>query len=94
MNQSAITMLQKTIELMTKETCIDLMPEMIPPLLTVNSNKFYLLFFFSFKKKFFLKKTQGVGCEFPQYDGYCQCKCMRTRKNFIMPHSFERYTCM
>jgi CLIP-associating protein 1/2 len=48
MNQSAITMLQKTIELMTKETCIDLMPEMIPPLLTVNSNKSCLLFCFFF----------------------------------------------
>ncbi|CAF3454869.1 unnamed protein product [Rotaria socialis] len=35
MNQSAIAMLQKTIELMNKETCIELMPEMIPPLLTV-----------------------------------------------------------
>ncbi|CAF3437384.1 unnamed protein product [Rotaria socialis] len=34
MNQSAIAMLQKTIELMNKETCIELMPEMIPPLLT------------------------------------------------------------
>jgi hypothetical protein len=36
MNQSAITMLQKTIELMNKDTCTELMPEMIPPLLTVN----------------------------------------------------------
>ena len=36
MNQSAITMLQKTIEFMNKETCLDLMPEMIPSLLTVN----------------------------------------------------------
>jgi CLIP-associating protein 1/2 len=34
MNQSAIAMLQKTIELMNKETCTELMPEMIPPLLT------------------------------------------------------------
>ncbi|CAF2342440.1 unnamed protein product [Rotaria sp. Silwood2] len=34
MNQSAITMLQKTIELMNKDTCTELMPEMIPPLLT------------------------------------------------------------
>ncbi|CAF1131653.1 unnamed protein product [Adineta steineri] len=34
MNQSAITMLQKTIELMNKDICIDLLPEMIPPLLT------------------------------------------------------------
>lgn len=36
MNQSAITMLQKTIEFMNKETCLELMPEMIQPLLTVN----------------------------------------------------------
>jgi hypothetical protein len=36
MNQSAIAMLQKTIELMNKDTCTELMPEMIPPLLTVN----------------------------------------------------------
>lgn len=43
MNQSAIMMLQKTIELMNKDTCIDLMPEMIPPLLTVN--KFDSTFF-------------------------------------------------
>ncbi|CAF1338152.1 unnamed protein product [Rotaria magnacalcarata] len=35
MNQSAIAMLQKTIELMNKETCTELMPEMIPALLTV-----------------------------------------------------------
>ncbi|CAF0958381.1 unnamed protein product [Rotaria sordida] len=35
MNQSAITMLQKTIEFMNKDTCLDLMPEMIPSLLTV-----------------------------------------------------------
>ncbi|CAF1218202.1 unnamed protein product, partial [Adineta ricciae] len=34
MNQSAITMLQKTIELMNKDICIELMPEIIPPLLT------------------------------------------------------------
>ncbi|CAF4653750.1 unnamed protein product [Rotaria sp. Silwood1] len=34
MNQSAIAMLQKTIELMNKDTCTELMPEMIPPLLT------------------------------------------------------------
>jgi hypothetical protein len=38
MNQSAIAMLQKTIELMNKETCTELMPEMIPPLLTVSLN--------------------------------------------------------
>jgi hypothetical protein len=36
MNQSAITMLQKTIELMDKDVCLDLMPEIIPSLLTVN----------------------------------------------------------
>jgi hypothetical protein len=35
MNQSAIAMLQKTIELMNKDICTELMPEMIPPLLTV-----------------------------------------------------------
>ncbi|CAF0866930.1 unnamed protein product [Adineta steineri] len=34
MNQSAIAMLQKTIELMNKDICTELMPEMIPPLLT------------------------------------------------------------
>ncbi|CAF0975378.1 unnamed protein product [Rotaria sp. Silwood1] len=39
MNQSAITMLQKTIELMNKDTCLDLMPEMIPPLLTSWDNE-------------------------------------------------------
>lgn len=37
MNQSAIAMLQKTIELMKKETCAELMSEMIPPLLTVSA---------------------------------------------------------
>ena len=36
MNQSAISMLQKSIELMDKDTCTDLMPEMIPPLLSVS----------------------------------------------------------
>ena len=36
MNQSAIAMLQKTIEFMNKETCLELMPEMISPLLTVS----------------------------------------------------------
>ncbi len=41
MNQSAIAMLQKTIELMNKDTCTELMPEMIPPLLTVNLFFFY-----------------------------------------------------
>ncbi len=41
MNQSAITMLQKTIELMNKETCTDLMPEIIPTLLTVNKISFF-----------------------------------------------------
>jgi hypothetical protein len=45
MNQSAITMLQKTIELMNKETCTDLMAEMVPPLLTVNKNFQLILFF-------------------------------------------------
>ncbi|CAF0724124.1 unnamed protein product [Didymodactylos carnosus] len=35
MNQAAITMLQKTIELMNKDVCARLMPEMIPPLLAV-----------------------------------------------------------
>lgn len=45
MNQSAIAMLQKTIELMNKDTCIELMPEMIPSLLTVS---FLRLFFISF----------------------------------------------
>lgn len=40
MNQSAIGMLQKTIELMNMETCIDLLPDMIPPLLTVNTRHF------------------------------------------------------
>jgi hypothetical protein len=44
MNQSAITMLQKTIELMNKDTCIDLMPEMIPPLLTVNKTEYIFWF--------------------------------------------------
>ncbi|UJR21229.1 hypothetical protein I4U23_024325 [Adineta vaga] len=39
MNQSAIAMLQKTIELMNKEICIELMPEMIPPLLTSWDNE-------------------------------------------------------
>jgi len=34
MNQSAITMLQKTIEFMNKDICTELMPEMIPSLLT------------------------------------------------------------
>ena len=58
MNQSAIAMLQKTIELMTKETCTELMSEMIPPLLTVSLNRrmnsfifeclFALIFFFLF----------------------------------------------
>ena len=46
MNQSAITMLQKTIELMNKETCTDLMPEMVPPLLTVNKIFQLILLFF------------------------------------------------
>jgi hypothetical protein len=36
MNQSAITMLQKTIEFMSKEACAELMPEIIPSLLTVS----------------------------------------------------------
>lgn len=36
MNQSAIAMLQKTIEFMNKDTCTALMPEMVPSLLTVN----------------------------------------------------------
>lgn len=36
MNQSAITMLQKTIEFMNKDVCTELMPEMIPSLLTVS----------------------------------------------------------
>lgn len=36
MNQSAIAMLQKTIELMNKDTCTTLMPEIIPSLLTVS----------------------------------------------------------
>lgn len=35
MNQSAIAMLQKAIEFMNKETCTELMDEMISPLLTV-----------------------------------------------------------
>ncbi|CAF4264550.1 unnamed protein product, partial [Rotaria sordida] len=39
MNQSAITMLQKTIEFMNKDTCLDLMPEMIPSLLTSWDNE-------------------------------------------------------
>ncbi|CAF2411295.1 unnamed protein product [Rotaria sp. Silwood2] len=39
MNQSAITMLQKTIEFMNKDICLDLMPEMIPPLLTSWDNE-------------------------------------------------------
>jgi len=43
MNQAAIAMLQKTIELMNKDTCTELMPEMIPPLLTVNFSSFFLL---------------------------------------------------
>ncbi|CAF2090997.1 unnamed protein product [Rotaria magnacalcarata] len=34
MNQSAIAMLQKAIEFMNKEACLDLMSEMIPPLLS------------------------------------------------------------
>ncbi|CAM4751887.1 unnamed protein product [Rotaria magnacalcarata] len=38
MNQSAIAMLQKAIEFMNKEACLDLMSEMIPPLLSVNLN--------------------------------------------------------
>lgn len=46
MNQSAITMLQKTIELMDKDLCLDLMPEMIPPLLTVNRFEFFYFFVF------------------------------------------------
>ncbi len=32
-----MSMLQKTIELMKKETCTELMPEMIPALLTVSA---------------------------------------------------------
>ncbi len=54
MNQSAIAMLQKTIELMSKETCIDLMPEMIPPLLTVNFLKNFFLLFVSHLKKSYI----------------------------------------
>ena len=41
MNQSAISMLQKSIELMTKETCTELMPDMIAPLLTVRRLRFF-----------------------------------------------------
>jgi hypothetical protein len=41
MNQSAIAMLQKTVELMNKDICTELIPEMIPPLLTV-SNIFFI----------------------------------------------------
>ena len=40
MNQSAIAMLQKTIEFMSKDSCTELMPEMIPPLLTVSKTRF------------------------------------------------------
>lgn len=51
MNQSAIAMLQKTIELMNTETCTELMPEMIPSLLSVN----FLLFFFKINSKNYIK---------------------------------------
>jgi hypothetical protein len=54
MNQSAIAMLQKTIELMNKDTCIELMPEMIPPLLTVN----FLFCFFSFFLRYLILNTR------------------------------------
>jgi hypothetical protein len=63
MNQSAIIMLQKTIELMNKETCIDLMPEMIPTLLTVNKIKFLLFFFFYIKN--FPSKYKRFGMQIP-----------------------------
>ena len=39
MNQSAIAMLQKSIEFMNKDICTELMPEMIPSLLTVRIDK-------------------------------------------------------
>jgi hypothetical protein len=54
MNQSAIAMLQKTIELMNKDTCTELMPEMIPPLLTVN------LFFFTVRIEFSLYSSSNT----------------------------------
>ncbi len=74
MNQSAITMLQKTIELMDKETCIDLMPEIVPSLLTVIKLNFFRFFVLYLKKKLFKK---GVGFSFSQSYWYRQCKCMR-----------------
>ena len=58
MNQSAITMLQKTIEFMSKETCIDLMSELITPLITVK----ILTIVFLFERESFPK---GVGHKFP-----------------------------
>jgi hypothetical protein len=61
MNQSAIAMLQKTIELMNKDTCTDLMSEMVPPLLTVNKFFNHFLSFYLIKKNF----PKGMGCKFP-----------------------------
>lgn len=54
MNQSAIAMLQKTIEFMSKETCIELMPEMIPPLLMVSRFLFSFIIIYSIN---YLTKT-------------------------------------
>jgi hypothetical protein len=36
MNQAAIAMLQKAIEFMAKDLCMEIIPEIITPLLTVN----------------------------------------------------------
>lgn len=50
MNQSAITMLQKTIEFMNKDICTELMPEMIPSLLTVSRILLKSIFVFSIQR--------------------------------------------
>ncbi|CAF0978802.1 unnamed protein product [Didymodactylos carnosus] len=56
MNQAAITMLQKTIELMNKDVCARLMPEMIPPLLAVSLNVKRCQLFEMFKENKFINQ--------------------------------------
>jgi hypothetical protein len=60
MNQSAIAMLQKTIELMNKDTCIELMPEMIPPLLTVRFRFLNKQLFGIYQKKVWVSHSHNL----------------------------------
>jgi len=55
MNQSAINMLQKAIEFMNKDLCLELMPEMIPPLLTVSWKLIVVVVVILISKKMYIK---------------------------------------